>query len=107
MLASRDRRMAVNGSNSSDAEVVGTFGKGGRIAELGQYDDAWRCIGEAITAIETTGERWFEAEVNRPTGEDGKSTRRNAIRRSTGIFRACAHRLHVRSRPNPGNSAPP
>ena len=38
-------------------------------AELGQYDDAWRCIGEAITAIETTGERWFEAEVNRTTGE--------------------------------------
>ena len=38
-------------------------------AELGQYDDAWRCIGEAITAIETTGERWFEAEVNRTAGE--------------------------------------
>ena len=23
-------------------------------AELGQFDDAWRCIGEAMTAIETT-----------------------------------------------------
>ncbi|MGB8631754.1 MAG: hypothetical protein WCD69_20645, partial [Xanthobacteraceae bacterium] len=27
-------------------------------AELGQFDDAWRCIGEAMTAAETTKERW-------------------------------------------------
>ena len=32
-------------------------------AELGQFDDAWRCIGEAMTAMETTKETWFEAEV--------------------------------------------
>jgi hypothetical protein len=38
-------------------------------AELGQFDDAWRCIGEALTAIDTTKERWFEAEVNRVAGE--------------------------------------
>jgi predicted ATPase len=38
-------------------------------AELGQFDDAWRCVGEAMTAIETTRERWCEAEVNRITGE--------------------------------------
>jgi predicted ATPase len=38
-------------------------------AELGQFDDAWRCTGEAMTAIQTTGERWFEAEVNRIAGE--------------------------------------
>ena len=38
-------------------------------AELGQFDDAWRCIGEAMTAIETTKERWCEAEVNRVAGE--------------------------------------
>ena len=30
-------------------------------AELGQFDDAWRCIGEAMTAVETTKERWCEA----------------------------------------------
>ena len=34
-----------------------------------QFDDAWRCIGEAMTAVETTKERWFEAEVNRIAGE--------------------------------------
>ena len=38
-------------------------------AELGQLDDAWRCIGEAMSTIETTKERWFEAEVNRIAGE--------------------------------------
>ena len=38
-------------------------------AELGQLDAAWRCVGEAMAAIETTKERWFEAEVYRTAGE--------------------------------------
>ena len=38
-------------------------------AELGQFDDAWRCIREAMTAVETTKETWFEAEVHRIAGE--------------------------------------
>jgi predicted ATPase len=38
-------------------------------AELGQFDDAWRCISEAMTAVETTKEKWWEAEVNRTAGE--------------------------------------
>jgi predicted ATPase len=38
-------------------------------AELGQFDDAWRCIGEAMTAVETTKEKWSEAEINRIAGE--------------------------------------
>ena len=38
-------------------------------AGLGQFDDAWRCIGEAMTTMETTKERWFEAEVHRTAGE--------------------------------------
>jgi class 3 adenylate cyclase/predicted ATPase len=38
-------------------------------AQLGQFDDAWRCIGEAMTAMEITKERWFEAEINRMAGE--------------------------------------
>jgi predicted ATPase len=38
-------------------------------AQLGQFDDAWRCIGEAMTAVETTNERWYEGEVIRITGE--------------------------------------
>ena len=38
-------------------------------AELGQFDDAWRSIGQAIGTIETTKETWFEAEANRMAGE--------------------------------------
>ncbi len=41
----------------------------GAYAELGQFDDFWRCIGEAMTAVETTKEMWCEAEVNRTAGE--------------------------------------
>ncbi len=38
-------------------------------AELRQFDDAWRCIGEAMTTVETTKERLWEAEVHRVAGE--------------------------------------
>jgi predicted ATPase len=38
-------------------------------ADLGQFDDARRCIDEAMTTMETTRERWCEAEVNRRAGE--------------------------------------
>jgi predicted ATPase len=38
-------------------------------AELGQFDDAWRSISDAMTAVETTKERLWEAEVNRLAGE--------------------------------------
>jgi predicted ATPase/class 3 adenylate cyclase len=38
-------------------------------ADLGQFDDAWRCIGEAMTGIETSKERWYEAEIPRVAGE--------------------------------------
>ena len=37
--------------------------------ELGQFDEAWSYIGEAITAVETTKETWYEAEVHRIAGE--------------------------------------
>ena len=38
-------------------------------AELAQFDEARRCISEAMTAIETSEERWYEAEFNRIAGE--------------------------------------
>jgi predicted ATPase len=38
-------------------------------AELRQFDDASRCIGEAMTMVQTTSESWYEAEVNRIAGE--------------------------------------
>ena len=38
-------------------------------ASLGEFDDAWRCIDDAITTIETSKERWCEADVLRVAGE--------------------------------------
>ena len=38
-------------------------------AEVGQFDDAWYSIGEALSAVEATKERWYEAEINRISGE--------------------------------------
>jgi predicted ATPase len=41
----------------------------GACAKLGEFDDAWRRIGEAMTAMDSIKETWFEAEVNRAAGE--------------------------------------
>jgi predicted ATPase len=38
-------------------------------AELGQIDEASRCIGEAISAVQATRESWYEAEIHRVAGE--------------------------------------
>jgi predicted ATPase len=38
-------------------------------AELGQFEAAWRYIGEAMTTAETTKETWCEAEIHRTAGE--------------------------------------
>jgi predicted ATPase len=38
-------------------------------AELDQFDNAWRCIAEATTVVETTKERWCEADLCRTAGE--------------------------------------
>jgi predicted ATPase len=40
-------------------------------AEMGKFDEAQSCVAEAMTLIETTGEKWHEAEVNRIAGEIG------------------------------------
>jgi predicted ATPase len=37
--------------------------------ELGQLDDAWRCIDDAIEKVERSKERWCEAELHRIAGE--------------------------------------
>ena len=38
-------------------------------ADLGKFNDAKRCIGQAMTVIETAKEKRFEAEVHRIAGE--------------------------------------
>jgi predicted ATPase len=38
-------------------------------AEFDQFGEAWRCIGEGMTAVESTKESWCVAEINRIAGE--------------------------------------
>jgi predicted ATPase len=55
-------------------------------ADLRQFDKARRSVDEAMTMIETTGERWLEAEVNRIAGEIAlKSPEANAAK-AEGYF---------------------
>ena len=59
-------------------------------AELGQFDDAWRCVGEAMTAVETTKERLWEAEVHLIAGEIALEIAAAGCGESRSVFRACA-----------------
>ena len=60
-------------------------------AELGQFDHARSCLSEAMTAIERTGETWFEADVYRIAGEVAlKSPQPDAANAQTYFERALA-----------------
>ncbi len=75
-------------------------------AKLGQLDEAWRCIGEAISTTEATKERWCEAEVYRMAGEIALLSSELDAAKAEGYFqRALA--VVRQQKPNPGNSAPP
>jgi predicted ATPase len=41
----------------------------GAHADLGQFDEAWRWICEAMARVESTKEKWAEAEIRRVAGE--------------------------------------
>ena len=60
-------------------------------ADRGQFDDALRCIGEAMTEAETTKERWCEPEINRIAGQiTRKSPRPDAAKAQAYFERALA-----------------
>ena len=72
----------------------------GVYAQLGQFDDAWRCIGEAMTAVEKSGESWLEAEVNRTAGEIALLTLKPDAERAEACFEralAVARGQHAKS----------
>ena len=55
-------------------------------ADLRQFDDAWRCIGEATVAVEKTKERWWEAEVNRIAGEIALKSPESDVAKAEAYF---------------------
>ena len=71
----------------------------GAHAELGQFDDGRRCIGEAMSTIETTKERSFEAEVNRIASEIAlKSPQPDAAKAQSYFERALAVARHQQAK---------
>ena len=58
-------------------------------AELGQFDEASRCISEAIVAVQTTNESWYEADIHRIAGEIAlKSPEPDAVKAEAYFERA-------------------
>jgi tetratricopeptide (TPR) repeat protein len=58
-------------------------------ANLGQFNDAWRCVTEAMAVIKTNKEKYWEAEINRVAGEIAlKSPEADAAKAKTYFQRA-------------------
>ncbi len=55
-------------------------------ADLGKFDDAWRNLGEAMTAIGTSKEKWCEAEINRVAGEIALKSPERDTAKAHGYF---------------------
>ncbi len=55
-------------------------------AELGQLDDAERCIGEAMTVVEKTKERWFEADIHHMAGKVALMSRQRDLAKAEAYF---------------------
>jgi predicted ATPase len=55
-------------------------------AQLGQLDDAWRCIGEAMAAVQSTKESWYVADVNRVAGEVALRSPNRAVAKAEAHF---------------------
>jgi class 3 adenylate cyclase/predicted ATPase len=69
-------------------------------AELGQFDEASRCISEAIVAVQTTNESWYEADIHRIAGEIAlKSPKPDAVKAEAYFERALsvARQQHAKS----------
>ena len=60
---------ALQSAGSTNLMPLHLSHRGIAYAELHRFDDACRCIGEAMTVMETAKERWCAAEVNRVAGE--------------------------------------
>ena len=66
-------------------------------AELGEFNEAWSYIAEAMTAVETTKQNWNEAEVHRIAGEIALMSPEPDMAKAEAYFeRALAVRVNSR-----------
>jgi class 3 adenylate cyclase/predicted ATPase len=93
---------AITGYRSTEATIFSTSflpHLALAYAYLGKFDDAWRCIGETMTALETTSERWFEAEVNRLAGQIALMSQQPDVAKAQAYFeRALAVARHQQAK---------
>ena len=81
-LRSTDSTTFIPGYLSSLAKAYG---------DLGRFDDAWRSVDEAMTAVRTTKERWREADICHIAGEIAlKSSEPDAAKAESHFERALA-----------------
>jgi predicted ATPase len=79
----------IDGWRSIGAKVFATFWLSHlalSYAEIGEFDKAWRVIDETMTAMETTKEKWCEAEVNRIAGEVARQSSEGDVGKAEGYF---------------------
>jgi predicted ATPase len=55
-------------------------------ADSGQFDEAWRCIERAMTAMHATRERWCEAEALRVAGEIALKSPQRDVAKAQAYF---------------------
>jgi predicted ATPase len=61
----------------------------GAYSRINQCNDAWRCIKEAVAIVETSKERWYEAELHRIAGDIAlRSPRQDAAQAQAYFERA-------------------
>ena len=72
-------------------------------AELGQPDDARRCIDDAIDKVERSKERWAEAEVHRIAGEIALKSPAPDLKEQKRVSITLS-RSPVNNKQNPGSS---
>ncbi len=85
MITSGIDRMAINGSNNTWMPRWLSYLAIAH-ADLGQINDARRCVGEALSTIEATKEKWFEAEANRIAGEIALKSPQPDAAKAEGYF---------------------
>jgi predicted ATPase len=97
LLATGIKAKRATGANFLAPTYLAALAKA--YAELGRFNDSWRCIDEMMSIIEITKERISEAEANRVAGEIAlKSPQPSATKAETFFERALAVARHQQAK---------
>jgi class 3 adenylate cyclase/predicted ATPase len=58
----------------------------GAYADVGHFDQAQRCVDEAVTLMHQTKERWYESDIHRIAGEVAMRTADTDLARAEALF---------------------